>query len=340
MKFSVIIATHNRAESLRETLASHAKLSTTAECELIVVDNNSSDHTRAVVDQAAKSFPFELTYMFEAEQGKFAALNQALLASRGEIIATTDDDAYVEPDWLDRAAEGLERFNCDFVGGKVLPVWGGPRPKWLPDRPGMHWAVIALLDLGSDPVEFGANGVPWPLGVNEVTRREAFDRAGLFDNRLGRKAGTLRNQANREWHLRARAVGIRGFYIPEMVVHHVIPADRLEKSYFRRWLYWHGISRAILYEKLGVDMESPDYSKLDFSKVPHIAGVPRYLYRSFQRSFSKMISETIRRNAVASFEHELRLWFYAGILKQRWKNRHIGPYAGMGVSNTAEITDS
>lgn len=326
MKFSVIIATYNRAESLRETLASQAQLRTKEEWELIVVDNNSTDHTRAVVEEAAKDFPVELRYLFEAEQGKFAALNQAILASRGEIIATTDDDAFAEPDWLDLAAAGLERFNCDFVGGKVLPVWGGPRPQWLPDRPGIHWAVIALLDLGSEPQEFGCKGVPWPLGVNEVTRRDAFTRAGLFDNRLGRKAGTLRNQANREWHLRAREAGIRGFYIPEMVVHHVVPTDRLTKGYFRRWLYWHGISRAILYEKLGVDMEAPDNSQLDFSKVPHIAGVPRYLYRNFQRSFSGLLRESMRREPVASFEHELKLWFYAGMFKQRWKNRDKGPH--------------
>ena len=339
MKFSVIICTHNRAESLRATLASQAKLQTKEEWELIVVDNNSTDNTRAVVEEAAQTFPVELRYLFEAEQGKFAALNQAILASRGEIIATTDDDAFAEPDWLDRAAEGLQRFNCDFVGGRVLPVWGGPRPQWLPDRPGLHWAVIALLDLGPEPREFGCDGAPWPLGVNEITRREAFTRAGLFDNRLGRKAGTLRNQANREWHLRAREVGIRGFYIPEMVVHHVVPADRLTKSYFRRWLYWHGISRAILYEKLGVDMEAPDRSELDFSKVPHIAGVPRYLYRSFQRTFSNMIRESIRREAVASFEHELRLWFYAGIFKQRWKNRNVGPHVGLATTNGTKLAE-
>ena len=326
MKFSVIVATHNRADSLRATLSSLAKLSTHCAWELIVVDNNSNDHTRTVVEEAARDFPVEIRYLFEAEQGKFAALNRAITASRGEIIATTDDDAFIEADWLDQAVEGLERFNCDFVGGRVLPVWQGERPNWLPNRPGLHWAVIALLDLGSKPVEFGCGGVPWPLGVNEVTRREAFDRAGLFDNRLGRKAGTLRNQANREWHLRAREAGIRGFYIPEMIVHHVVPADRLTKSYFRRWLYWHGISRAILYEKLGVDMEAPDHSELDFSKVPHIVGVPRYLYRSFQRSFSNMLRESIRREPVASFEHELRLWFYAGIFKQRWKDRNAGPH--------------
>ena len=328
MKFSVIIATHNRADSLRETLASLAGLATKEAWEVIVVDNNSTDHTRAVVEETAKHFPVELRYLFEPEQGKFAALNQAIPAARGEIIATIDDDAFAESDWLDRAAEGLERFGCDFVGGRVLPWWRGSRPAWLPNRPGLHWAVIALMEFGPQPVEFGSNGIPWPLGVNEATRKEAFARAGLFDNQLGRKAGTLRNQANREWHLRAREVGIRGFYIPEMVVHHVIPADRLTKSYFRRWLYWHGISRAILYEKLGVDLESPDFSELDFSKVPHIAGVPRYLYRNAVQSFSKMVRQAIGRDVVGSFESELKLWFYAGVFKQRWKNRHTGPHFG------------
>ena len=324
MKFSVIIATHNRADSLRETLATLASLATKEEWELIVVDNNLTDHTRAVIEDTARHYPVELRYLFEPEPGKFAALNQAIPTTRGEIIATIDDDALAKADWLDRAAEGLERFDCDFVGGKVLPLWAGTQPAWLQNQPGLHWAVIALMDFGLEPMEFGRNGIPWPLGVNEVTRREAFTRVGLFDNQLGRKAGTLRNQANREWHLRARKIGIRGYYIPEMIVHHVIPADRLTKRYFRRWLYWHGVSRAILYEKLGVDMESPDDSRLDFSKVPHVAGVPRYLYRSAWRSFSNMIRETIRRDVAPSFEHELKLWFYAGVFKQRWQDRSAG----------------
>lgn len=335
MRFSVIISTYNRSATLRETLRSLRHLSTKESWELIVVDNNSSDDTQAVVAEEAKGFPVELRYLFEAEQGKFAALNQAILASRGEIIATTDDDALIEADWLDRAAEGLERFNCDFVGGRVLPIWGGPRPEWLPNRPGLHWAVIALMDLGPEPVEFGCNGTPWPLGVNEVTRRDAFTRVGMFDNNLGRKAGTLRNQANREWHLRARAAGIRGFYLPDMKVHHLVPADRLTKSYFRRWLYWHGISRAILYEKHGVDMQAPDESELDFSKVPHIAGVPRYLYRTFLKSFSDMLRASVRRDAVASFEHELWMWFFTGIFRQRWKNRKQLPRIDAPVSKAA-----
>jgi glycosyltransferase involved in cell wall biosynthesis len=321
MEFSIIIPTHNRADELRETIRSIAKLTIVGDWELLVVDNKSTDHTRAVVEEQSVSFPAPLRYLFEPEQGRYAALNTGIRAAKGNIIATTDDDARVEPDWLTRAAAGLEALGCDYVGGKVWPIWRGARPAWLPDRPGRHWAVLALQDHGDKPLEFGVNGIPWPLGINTATRREAFDRIDLFDNRLGRKAGTLRNQAQREWHLRARAAGLHGFYVPKMVVHHVVEAERLKKQYFRRWYYWHGISRAILFAKLGVDMDSPDNSRLDFSKVPQVAGVPRYMYRTLASHSKDLVRARLRGDAVAAFEHELWLWFFAGIAKQRWTER-------------------
>ena len=323
MEFSIIIPTYNRADELRETIRSIAKLNVIGDWELIVVDNKSTDHTRAVVEDERPEFPAPLHYIFEGEQGRYAALNTGIRAARGKIIATTDDDARVEPDWLTNAAAGLDALGCDYVGGKVLPIWKGTRPEWLPHRPGPHWAVLALQDHGSRSLEFGVNGIPWPLGINTATRREAFDRTDLFDNRLGRKAGTLRNQAQREWHLRARAAGLRGFYVPDMVVHHVVEAERMQKQYFRRWYYWHGISRAILFAKLGVDMDAPDRSTLDFSKVPQIAGVPRYMYRNLLTRLKDLILARLRGDAVAAFEHELWLCFFAGVVKQRWTERHV-----------------
>jgi hypothetical protein len=70
-------------------------------------------------------------------------------------------------------------------------------------------------------------------------------------------------------------------------------------------------------------MESPERTSLDFSKVPHIGGVPRYLYRTCLHSFVSMLTSFMRQDPVASFEHELWIWFFVGIFKQRWKNRHL-----------------
>ncbi len=95
MKYSVVIATHNRAADLRDTLASLAALQPDGPWEVIVVDNNSPDHTRQVVEAAAPTFPVALRYLFEARQGRSPALNAGISAARGQIIATTDDDVRV-----------------------------------------------------------------------------------------------------------------------------------------------------------------------------------------------------------------------------------------------------
>lgn len=315
MKYSVVIATYNRAADLRDTLASLAGVRPASPWEVIVVDNNSTDDTRAVVEHAAPTFPAPLRYVFEREQGRSPALNAGIRLAQGDVIVTTDDDVRVESDWLDRAGAALGALGCDYIGGRVLPIWGGPRPAWLPEHGGKHWAVIALLDYGSEPLEFGARV---PLGVNMAFRRSAFDRAGLLDPHTGRKAGTLLGQEVREWCIRARAAGVRGFYVPDMVVRHIIPASRLSKAYFRRWFYWRGISRAMLYAKAGLDMEAPERTTIDFRTVPHIFGVPRYLYRKALASISSWIMATFRRDAVAAFDHELWVWFFAGIVRQRW----------------------
>src|SRR4051812_35269826 len=102
MKFSIVIATYKRAYVLRDTLASLARLQPGASWEVVVVDNNSPDHTRQIVETAARSFPVPLTYAFERQQGRSAALNCGFRIARGDIVVTTDDDVRVEPDWLNR----------------------------------------------------------------------------------------------------------------------------------------------------------------------------------------------------------------------------------------------
>lgn len=327
---SVVIATYNRAGDLRATLESLAGLTPRRAWEVVVVDNNSTDETREVVERRAASFPAPLRYVFEKAQGRSPALNAGIRVSRGDIVVTTDDDVRVDADWLDRAADALDRLDCEYVGGRVLPIWGAQPPRWMPPRGGKHWAVIALLDYGPEPIEFGARV---PLGVNMAFRRSAFDRAGLLDPDTGRKAGTLLGQEVREWCIRARAAGVRGFYAPDLVVRHVIPAARLRKSYFRRWFYWRGVSRALLYERAALDMEAPEQPP-PHGAVAHIFGVPRYLYRTAFAHARRCIAAIVRRDAVASFDHELWLWFFAGIVCQRWRDRH-GAHARTAVRAAA-----
>lgn len=318
MKYSIVIATHNRATDLDGTLASLALLVTSDPWEVIVVDNNCTDATPGVVREWSMKFPVPLHYAFESVPGRCAALNKGITMARGQIILTTDDDVRVPPDWLDCAGRELDRLQCDYIGGKVLPIWGGPRPAWLSDHPGRHWAVIALLDYGPEPIEFTQK---MPLGVNMAFRRHVFDLVGGWDPRIGRKAGTLLGQEVREWCVRARAKGVRGFYTPALSLRHIIPEDRLNKKYFRRFFYWRGISRAMLYQQRGLDMESPQETRLDFTLVPHWFGIPRYMYRTALASAWRALSLRLRGDAMAAFDQELYVWMFLGVARQRWKDR-------------------
>ena len=78
MKFSVIIPTYNRSDELRKTIRSMAGLSVAEPWELIVVDNKSTDDTRAVVEQEMAAFPASLRYVHEPEQGRYAAMNTGI----------------------------------------------------------------------------------------------------------------------------------------------------------------------------------------------------------------------------------------------------------------------
>ena len=317
MKYSVVIATYNRAGDLRGTLDSLSRLQPDGPWEVLVVDNNSSDDTRQVVEAAARTFPVELRYLFEGRQGRSPALNTGFAASRGDIIVTTDDDVRVAADWLNAAGRGLEMPDAGYVGGRVLPIWSAPRPAWLPDRGGRLWAVVALLDYGDAPREFGARV---PLGVNMAFRRTALEHAGMLDPETGRRAGTLLGQEVREWCIRARRAGVRGFYVPDMVVEHIIPGDRLTKAYFRRWFYWRGISRALLYERAGLDLENPEESTVDITKVAHVFGVPRYMFRRALTNALDWLRAAFSGRAAEAFEHETWLWFFAGVVRQRWRD--------------------
>ena len=84
MTFSIVVATCNRADSLRATLASLAALEATATWEVVIVDNNSSDSTREVVERATAGFPAPLRYVFEREQGRSAAPNRGFAVAEGQ----------------------------------------------------------------------------------------------------------------------------------------------------------------------------------------------------------------------------------------------------------------
>lgn len=308
---TVLIATYNRAALLRETLESIGRLAVRPgrTWEVIIVDNNSADDTRAVVDGAAAGFPVPLRYMFEGRQGRSSALNTGIAAARGAVVAFTDDDVLVAPGWLDAACDALTSDDASlaYAGGPVRPIWEAPPPAWLDTARGDLWGTIAIQDHGPDRFVYEERGKV-PLGANMATRRDFFDTVGLFRADLGRSSGKLvLGQEVPELLLRARQAGLRGVYLPAMEVHHHVPARRLTPGYFRMWWFGKGVSRAALER-----MQPVTETGIDLRSAPHILGVPRHLYGAAVRHAMKWAQARVTGRATEAFRCRMMLAYFAG----------------------------
>ena len=129
---SVLIATHNRAESLRTTLDAFCKLDrTNVKFELAIIDNNSNDHTKEVAESAANHLP--VRYLFEPRPGKNCALNLALeQVELGNLVAFMDDDISPDPNCLAAIRSVSDRWpDASVFGGRIDIAWpDGAIPPW------------------------------------------------------------------------------------------------------------------------------------------------------------------------------------------------------------------
>jgi glycosyltransferase involved in cell wall biosynthesis len=324
---TLLIATYNRAALLGETLNSirALRVKTGRLWEVVVVDNNSTDATRVLVEQQAKDFPVPLRYVFEGRQGRSSALNAGLAASNARVVAMTDDDVKVDEGWLDAACEALEDPSVAYAGGPVAPMWESPPPVWLDLSRGDLWGTIAIQDHGDRPFMYEeARRVP--LGANMAARRSLFGSIGGFRTDLGRTSGRLLlGQEVPELLMRARAAGLRGMYVPAMRVHHHIPSARLTRRYFRKWWYGKGVSRSALER-----MQPVTELGLDLRTTPHVLGVPRYMFGSAARDVVGCLKHLSAGRPADAFRHEMMLVFFAGYVRARLASAFQAPVKPRG----------
>jgi glycosyltransferase involved in cell wall biosynthesis len=303
---TVLICTYDRAALLAETLDSLAAHASRLRWDVLVVDNNSADKTRRIVEERARDFPVPLRYLFEPRQGKSYALNTGLAAIDARTVVFTDDDVRIQDGWLDAACAPLLAGEADYTGGPVFPIWGAPRPTWLSAARADLWGTIAIIDYGPDPFVFEARR-RIPIGANMAVTRDLLERIGGFNPALGRTGRSLLGQEQAEFFCRSRAVGARGQYVPAMAIEHHVPAGRLTRRYFRRWWFWKGIARVRLQQmqrvtELGIDLDT----------TPHVAGIPRFMIGCAARDSLRWLSALVRRDATARFRHEMMITFFAG----------------------------
>lgn len=143
----------------------------------------------------------------ERSQGPSAARNAGAALARGALIAFTDNDCVVRPDWLRALVPYLDDAAVGFVGGRVVgPPAGGPIMAFE--------AVRSSLDMGPGPGEVGiGQSIPYMPSCNLLVRRAVLERLGGFaaDMPIGEDVDLI-------W--RGRAVGAGAYYAPQGVVTH------------------------------------------------------------------------------------------------------------------------
>jgi glucosyl-dolichyl phosphate glucuronosyltransferase len=275
MKVSVILCTYNRSESLAKALASVArsKVPESIQWEVLVVDNNSRDATRSVVEEFCRRDPSRFRYLFEPKQGKSYALNAGIQAARGEILAFTDDDVTVEPTWLQNLTACLDKGEWVGAGGRTFPERAFTAPSWLRLEDPCALGPLGMFDLGAEACELT---VP-PSGNNMAYRTEAFEKYGSFRTELGPRPGSEIRSEDKELGQRLLSAGERLRYVPSAIVYHAVPASRIHKSYFLVW--WFDYGRALIREK---------------GRRPPVWGIPRH-YLSIPNMIAICLPQAVLR---------------------------------------------
>jgi len=270
MDFSIVICTHNRADSLERTLLGIFGMSLPAGCEweLIVVDNLSTDQTVDVCQKYEALIP--LRYLREDRQGKSYALNSGLAAARADLILLTDDDVDVDPGWASAMlAAANTHYDADFFGGKVISRWQSKPPKWFSDNADMIRSN-PRVDLGEAPVRFTKADEPRLIGANLAARKGLFDAGFMFRDDLGPSGeggtGGRVGPEEQEWQQRLLRAGYEGVYVPDARVHHRDPPWRMTEKYLRHWYTQGGRVRV---------------RQGDVPRGNEWMGAPRYLWKEW-----------------------------------------------------------
>lgn len=306
---SVIIATHNRRPLLGETLDALVHQDWPRESyEVLVVDNASTDGTSEMVASFAARNPLPaVRLLHEARPGKSHAVNQAAAAASGRILACTDDDVLPDVGWLRAIVEAMDETGSDFLVGRIRPRWETPPPAWMSPR---LYGVLAVPDNGPDrfPIGAGLNEHAMPIGANMAVKADVVRRIGGWRADLGKLRDTLRSGEDHEFYLRMLRAGMRGVYEPRASVAHFVPADRLRRAYFLRWLHDNGRTVS------AIEREFPSTSR-------YLLRVPRYLWRQAAAELARFGRSLGGRRGADRFASLTRLLWFVGYCRGAWQGR-------------------
>lgn len=207
---SIVVATCNRSESLRELLEALLRSDYPGglSWDIWIVDNNSTDETAALVASYSEREP-RIHYVFEGAQGKSHALNHGVRQAAGNIIAFTDDDCVPDPHWV-------ENIGTAFAADSKLGLIGGRVELFNPDdhpTTTRTWRDRRTVTSATDVFSL-------IIGCNMAIRSDLLRTIGDFDplNCPGSSKDAVFEDI--DFVYRAFKKGTRIEYRPEILLYH------------------------------------------------------------------------------------------------------------------------
>ena len=145
-------------------------------CEVIAVDDGSSDDTREIVKGLAEKYPDRIKLLCQQQEGPYFARNHGLKHASGEFIAFLDADDWWREDFAEKlhaALAGNEDAALSYCGWQNVGVEGGRGEPYVPPDYEIEGKAQCFLRSAS----------PWPIHA-ALTRRKVVDEAGGFQTYL------------------------------------------------------------------------------------------------------------------------------------------------------------
>ncbi len=230
LDITVAICTYNGANRIKQVLDRlHSQVnSQDISWEIVVVDNNSTDHIKQVIDDYQKTHfsTTTLRYLFEPEQGAAFARLRAVQEANGHLVGFLDDDTLPDENWLVNAYE-FAQAHPD-VGAYGGQIHGEFETEPSPEFKGVA-IFLAIVERGSTPHLY-TRVLPPSAGL--VVRRQAWlESVPKRPFLTGRTSHSMVASEDIEAIAHIQKAGWEIWYNPTMQIYHQIPAWRLERTY-------------------------------------------------------------------------------------------------------------
>jgi glycosyltransferase involved in cell wall biosynthesis len=250
MVASICICTLDRALDLKRALSSLAKSQGIEKCEIIVVNNSSTENSKSVIEKFKNNIRIRYFRVDGRSLGR--ARNKGWREARSATVAYLDDDAYVCSSWVPALLSFAEDPK---VAGQTGRVCSDPPLSQLSQNfhPSVCAAAYSLLDLG--PVERDLRDGESVIGNNMAFKRNVLLASGGFAENL-----RTYDEPFLVWPLMWK--GERFRYNPAMAAVHCISQARQSHCWIRQKVALSGVSYQILLTHLKDYPQSPGNSDI------------------------------------------------------------------------------